>query len=233
LGEWLQLSFSSTYLINSISWDNSAIGYTSWLVKNITVAYSSDGGTTWFTAYSATAPQTFAVTLPFSPVAANAMRFIWRSTYGDAGISFASIAALTYNGVLWVNNSNLRGPTGPTGYVSNTQLLTTITGASGVVTHNWALGTTFYHSSMASNFTCNFTNLPTTSPSLNVAKLVLIQGSIGYFANALQVAGSSVPISWQNGTSPTGTANKTDIEKLSLVYNGSSWQALGEYKTFG
>ena len=140
------------------------------------------------------------------------------------------------------------GPTGPTftgGTVNNiiVQGTTTVqqiqeivnnkTGATGVITHDWTTGSIFYHSSMSANFTVNLTNVPTVNDRAYVATLILKQGAVGYYASALQVNSGATSILWANATSPTGTANRTDIESFTLYYNNSTWSALGQLTTFG
>ncbi len=107
------------------------------------------------------------------------------------------------------------------------------TGASGVVTHDWTTGSIYYHSSMSANFTFNLTNVPTSADRAYVATVILKQGAVGYYANALQVNSGSVSILWANATGPTGTANRTDVESFTLYYNNATWNALGQLTTFG
>jgi ABC-type bacteriocin/lantibiotic exporter with double-glycine peptidase domain len=109
----------------------------------------------------------------------------------------------------------------------------TRTGATGTVTHDWTTGAIFYHSTISANFTANFTNLPTTADRAYVTTLILKQGAAGYLANALQVNNSTSSIQWANATGPTGTANRTDIETFTLLYQGGTFQAFGQLTTFG
>jgi hypothetical protein len=109
----------------------------------------------------------------------------------------------------------------------------TKTGATGVVTHDWTTCNIFYHSAMAANFTANITNVPTTSDRAYTTTLILKQGAIGYLANALQINSVPTTILWANGTGPTGTANKTEIESFTLYYTASTWTAFGQLTSFG
>ena len=91
----------------------------------------------------------------------------------------------------------------------------------------------FYNTNLSANYTCNITNLPTTSNRAYGVTLILVQGSTGYYANALQIAGSSTSILWANTSTPLPTANKTEIQSFTLYYSGSSWTAMASYTSFG
>jgi hypothetical protein len=140
------------------------------------------------------------------------------------------------------------GPTGPTftgGTVNNIivagtttlqqiqEIGQTKTGATGTVAHDWTTGNIFYHSTMVANFTANITNVPTTADRAYTTTLILKQGPTGYYANALQVNNSTVSILWPNGTGPTGTAARTEIESFTLYYTASTWTAFGQLTSFG
>ena len=142
------------------------------------------------------------------------------------------------------------GPTGPTGttftggtvnniIVAGTTTVQQIqevgqtkTSASGTVTHDWTTGNIFYHSTITANFTANITNVPTTADRAYTTTLILKQGVVGYYANALQVNSSATTILWANGTGPTGTASRTEIETFTLYYTASAWTAFGQLTTF-
>jgi hypothetical protein len=145
-------------------------------------------------------------------------------------------------------NTGTTGPTGPTftGGTVNTltvagtltiqqtqEVVATRTTATGTVTHDWTTAAIFYHTSISSNFTCNITNLPTTSTRAYVVNLILVQGGTPYYANALQINSSAVTINWANNTTPTPAANKTEVQSFTLYYSGAAWTALGQYTSFG
>ena len=115
-----------------------------------------------------------------------------------------------------------------------TEVLNTKTGATGVVAHDYGTGSTWYHSSIAANFTANITNAPTTDNRSIVINLILIQGATAYIPSALQVGGSALTIKWVNGVTPTGNPNKVDIATFTLIRTGAAWaQVLGTYGSFG
>jgi hypothetical protein len=123
--------------------------------------------------------------------------------------------------------------TGTTTVQQIQEIVNTRTGANGTVAHDWTTGAIFHHSTIAANFTANFTNVPTTAQRAYVTTLILRQGAAGYYANALQVNNSTVTINWINATGPTGTANRVDVESFTLYYNGTAWTALGQLASFG
>jgi hypothetical protein len=122
------------------------------------------------------------------------------------------------------------------GTLSAQQLEETVqtkTSATGTVAHDWSLGSIFYHSSITASFTCNVTNLTAVTNKAYTITLLLIQGGTGYYASALQIAGSAQTINWQGGTTPTPTANKKEIQSFTMYYSGSAWTVFGQYTSFG
>jgi len=108
-----------------------------------------------------------------------------------------------------------------------------LSSATGVVTHNCALGQIFVHSSISANFTANFTN--TTIPANNATSftLVLNQGATAYVPTAVQIGGQAQTVNWQGGSQPAGSANKKDVVSFSVVNNNGTWVTLGQLTTFG
>lgn len=110
---------------------------------------------------------------------------------------------------------------------------TNLSGATGVVTHNFSLGPVFRHTGIASNFTVNITNIGLASGSVTNISLLLVQGATAYMANALQIAGVAQTINWRDGSAPTGTANKVDIVNFSILNNSGSYTVIGQGASFG
>ena len=108
------------------------------------------------------------------------------------------------------------------------ELLQTKTSATGTVSHDLTLGTTFYHTTPSANFTANFTNVSTTNDRVVVAALVITQGATAYVPTAVQIDGASQTIKWAGGTAPTGNPSKTDIVSFSLLRTGSVWTVFGQ-----
>lgn len=107
------------------------------------------------------------------------------------------------------------------------------TGATGIVPHDYASSAIFHHSSMVASFTCNLTNVPTTTSRTITIALILVQGATPRMPSALQIDGVAQPILWANGITPTGTASKTDVCTFSLIRANSAWIALGQNQFYG
>ncbi len=112
-----------------------------------------------------------------------------------------------------------------------------ITGATGVVTHNMSNGPIFYHTSVTANFTPNFTNVDTTDNYITVAILFIVQGATPYMPLAdtanIQIGGSNVTVKWADGTAPVGGASgSVNIVSYSLIRNGGVWVVMGQGGNF-
>jgi hypothetical protein len=114
-----------------------------------------------------------------------------------------------------------------------TEVVNNKTGATGVVAHDFATGSIFYHTSLAADFTANITNVPTTNDRTIGVALVLNQGGTAYIPTALQIDGSAVTIKWADASVPSGNANQVDVVSFTLIRTGSAWVALGVLNTFG
>lgn len=110
--------------------------------------------------------------------------------------------------------------------------LTPLTGATGVVAHDMAVGAVFYHINPAANFTANFLNLPTTANQALVVTMVINQGATGYLPTAVQIAGVAQTIKWLGGTAPTASTSKTDVVSFSFLRVSGSWVVMGQLASF-
>jgi hypothetical protein len=108
-----------------------------------------------------------------------------------------------------------------------------LTGATGVVAHSFASGTTFYHTTPAASFTANFTNMPLTGSRVIVMTLVIVQGATAYIPSAIQINGASATVKWLSGSAlVAGNTNKVDVISYSCFYSGSAWTVLGQYANY-
>jgi len=107
-----------------------------------------------------------------------------------------------------------------------------LSSATGNVTHDCANGHVFYHTSISSDFTANFTNLALDSSYATAITLVLVQGGTAYIANSVQIAGSAQTINWQGNTEPTGTANRVDALSFTIINNSGTYTVLGQLTDF-
>jgi len=90
-----------------------------------------------------------------------------------------------------------------------------------------------FYISPTSNFTVNFTNVPITVNRTIVVTLILAQ-TTGYYASAIQIGGAGQTIKWSYNTNPVPTANKTEIETITLIRTSAgAWVVLGDYGTYG
>ena len=108
----------------------------------------------------------------------------------------------------------------------------TLTGATGVVTHDCDNGHIFYHTSISADFTANFTNLGlSTNYSTNLT-LILNQGATAYIPSAVQIGGSAQTINWQGGSAPTGTVNGIDAVSFTVLEVSGTYVVLGQLVDF-
>jgi len=110
------------------------------------------------------------------------------------------------------------------------RILNVKTGATGTVEHDFILGSVWYHSSISANFTCNVTNVPKTYDNYLEVKLILSQGGSGYYANALQVNGSSVTVNY--ATTPSPGTNQFEIQTFKIFNIGGTFYAVGDYDKY-
>jgi hypothetical protein len=122
---------------------------------------------------------------------------------------------------------------GQTSLQQTTQVLATKTNATSTVDHDYSASEIFVHSTIFSNFTANFTNVPTTADRAIEIKLILLQGATPYMANAVQIDGVGQTINWLNATPPTGTSARKDIVTFTLIRTGSSWTVFGNIVSYG
>jgi len=143
---------------------------------------------------------------------------------GSGGAVFDSASTITLDapdGILLENISK------------QSEILSSLTGATGVVAHDFGANAIFDHTSIAANFTANITNVPTTTDrALNVV-LVLRQGATPYIPNAVQIDGVAQTINWVETLAPTGNANSIDVITFSLLRVGATWTVLGGYTNYG
>ena len=107
-----------------------------------------------------------------------------------------------------------------------------LTGATGVVTHDCDNGHIFYHSSISANFTANFTNLGLSTNYGTTLTLILDQGATARIPSAVQISGSAQTINWQGGSEPTGTNNGVDAVSFTIFRVSGNYVVLGQLVDF-
>lgn len=152
---------------------------------------------------------------------------------GGAGTpEITSAGSFTITAPDGVNVSNNLIIGGLTSLRATTEVATTLTGSTGVVTHNLNLGAVFLHQSISGNFTANFTNVPTTGDRTISVALILSNGVTAYMPTAVQIGGVSQTIRWQGGSAPTGTSSGTDVVGFTLIRSGSTWTVIGSSTSY-
>ena len=114
-----------------------------------------------------------------------------------------------------------------------TEVINSTPGAtSSTVVYDFSTGSNWYHSSINTNYTANFTNIPTTNNRAITATIVMSQSSTAYMPTVVQIDGSSQQIRWAGGTA-SGTINQVDIVGFTFIRSGGVWaQVLGQINTF-
>lgn len=107
-----------------------------------------------------------------------------------------------------------------------------LTGATGVVTHDCDNGHIFYHSSISADFTANFTNLGLSSNYGTTLTLILDQGATARIPSAVQISGSAQTINWQGGSAPSGTNNGVDAVSFTILRVSGNYVVLGQLVDF-
>jgi hypothetical protein len=128
---------------------------------------------------------------------------------------------------------SISNPWGPAYFTQTSQTFVSLANATGVVTHNWLLGSVFYHTSISANFTADITNVPTTNNRSYVIVLNLVQGTTPYYASALRINGSAVTLRWLNASIPTPTGSRFEIQSFTIFRAAGAWNAVAQYATFG
>lgn len=141
-----------------------------------------------------------------------------------------SIGAIT--GTTTINND--LSVAGVTTVESILEVMDPKASATGTVTHDFNVSSVFYHTGISTNFTANFTNVPTTVNRISTITLVLAQGGTAYLPTAVQIAGSAQTIRWAGNTQPTPQANKTDVVVFTLIRTAAgAWVVLGQMSSYG
>ena len=156
----------------------------------------------------------------------NALNVVGNTTLSNASISGTLTSpSLSLSGNLTV--------LGWTTLQQSTEVVNSVNGATGVVVHDVSIGSTYYHTSPAANFTVNFTNVPTTDGRITVVSLLVVQGATAYIPNAVQIAGVAQTIKWANSSTPNGNASKTDVFTFSLLRISGAWVVYGQSSNYG
>ena len=108
----------------------------------------------------------------------------------------------------------------------------TLTGATGTVTHDCDNGHIFYHTGAAADWTANFTNLSLTAEHATTLSIVTSQGATAYIPTAVEIGGVAQTLLWQGGSTPSGTADGTDVVAFSILNDGGTYVVMGQLVGF-
>lgn len=107
-----------------------------------------------------------------------------------------------------------------------------VSATASLVVYDYNSSSIFYHATASSNFTANFTNLPTTDNRVLTATIVISQGVSAYIPNVVQIAGVTQSIKWAGGTQ-SGTANSLDLISFNFIRTGNTWtNVIGQIAPF-
>jgi hypothetical protein len=112
------------------------------------------------------------------------------------------------------------------------EVVTTITGATGTVTHDFSIAGTYYHVTPAGAWVLNITNIPLINNRIFVVAFIVNQGSTGYLPSSYQINTSTQTVKWVGGAVPVASNSKYDIVSLSCLYTGSGWTVFGQAASY-
>jgi hypothetical protein len=152
-------------------------------------------------------------------------------TFPDGTTQTTAFVVATLTNVTYVDITS----TGALTVNQTKETYTSLTGATGVVTHNCNLGQIFYHTNVANTFTVNLTNLSLSNNRATNITLVINQGAVAYIASALQINGNPQNILWQGSlTPPSGNLLKTDVMSFSIMSTGTNaYIVFGQLVSYG
>lgn len=130
-----------------------------------------------------------------------------------------------------ITTGNVAGYIKPT---STNNFLAEKSGATGVVTHNFAVSDVWFHTSPSANFTVDVTNLPNDNANKYTITIMVKQGGTAYIPNALRIDGVSQTIRWLGGSIPTGNATKYEKYTFEIYRTSFSGDTVtGKVEIFG
>ena len=123
--------------------------------------------------------------------------------------------------------------TGHTIFAETSEVINTTPGATATsVTYDFLTGSIWYHSTASTNYSANFTNLPTTNNRAITATIIISQGATGYSPTSVRIDGVTQSIKWSSGTYSVST-NKVDIVGFTFLRSGNAWsQVFGQISSF-
>ncbi len=129
-----------------------------------------------------------------------------------------------------VTNTYLKGILNM-GSVTETTI-TSVNATASLVNYDFSTGSIWYHATASTNYSANFTNLPTTNNQAITATIIISQGATGYSPTSVRINGVTQSIKWGGGTYSVST-NKVDVIGFTFIRTGATWsQVLGQINSF-
>jgi len=113
------------------------------------------------------------------------------------------------------------------------EIMTTRVVGNGILEHDVRTSSIWYYSTLTSNITVDFTNLPTTNNRLYSFAIAVQQGAVTYYPDAVRINGVATTIKWQDGSLPLPLANKLEVAGFTVYRVSNAWQVTGSYTSFG
>ena len=140
-----------------------------------------------------------------------------------------------FTGVLAGSTSSISGTQGPQGSAGGetSEIVNSTPGATATsVVYDFTTGAIWYHATASTNYSANFTNIPTTNNRAITATIIISQGATGYSPTSVRIDGVTQSVKWSSGTYSVST-NKVDIVGFTFLRSGNSWsQVFGQISSF-
>jgi hypothetical protein len=122
---------------------------------------------------------------------------------------------------------------GLTTFQEVTEVINPTPGATAsTVVYDFSTGSNWYHTSINTNYTANFINIPEDDDRVITTTIVINQSSTAYIPTDIQINTFPMSIKWAGGTG-SGTANQVDIVGFTFIRSGGVWaQVFGQIATF-
>jgi hypothetical protein len=124
--------------------------------------------------------------------------------------------------------------TGTTTLQHPVEIVSLLSNATGTVDHDYITGgSVWLHSGVVSNFTVNFTNVPTTDNRSITITLIIAQGATPYIPYLVSINGASQTFYWASGFQPVGYAYKKDFVTFTLIRLSGAWTVVASLNSYG
>jgi hypothetical protein len=121
---------------------------------------------------------------------------------------------------------------GHTIFQQTSEVINVIGSTDSVINYDFNSGAIWHHGIVESNFTANFTNIPTTDNRSITATIIISQSSVAYSPNVVMIDGVAKTIKWAGGTY-SASADKIDIVGFSFIRINSDWSyVFGQINSF-